>query len=90
MRVETCIVTIYQDPDTCQNVRVQYEIERGDEQQWVLSKVKVLDDVTIEPDDLETDILEAIAFEEYIRPNWLELDCKIEVNITAEHHEEVH
>lgn len=84
MRTEQFICTVYQDPDTCENVRVEYDIERGDENDWILSRVKILDPLTIEPDNLETDIIESIAFEEYTRPNRLVLDCKIEVNVTAE------
>ena len=84
MRTETAVVTVYQDPDTCQNVRVEYQIERGDECQWILHKVKVIDDITLEPDDLKTDIVEAIAFEEYIPSNYLELECEIQANITSQ------
>lgn len=84
MRTETCIITVYADPDTCQNVKVQYVIESGLERNWLLTSVKVLDPITIEPDELQTDIIEGIAFEENI-PGWrLDLDCTIECTITAE------
>jgi hypothetical protein len=84
MRTETCIVTIYASPEVSQDVDIEYEIMPSNLRDWEVSALKVLDVITIEPEDLMTDLREAIAFEENI-PSWrLVIDCKVEHTISAE------
>jgi hypothetical protein len=91
MKSSLCHITLYGSGDSFQEVRVEYDLEwepvetfYGTRFEYVLTRVKVLDPVLIEPTDLYCDITEQIAFQECL-PMWrVRMDCEIEAVITAE------
>lgn len=88
MQSEITTVILFGEGDTEQEVRVEYDLEShfsffsGTE--YLLTRVKVLDTVVIEPNDLSVDVRDQIAFQECL-PIWrVRMECTPEVNITAE------
>lgn len=80
MKSELTTVILFGEGDTRQEVRVEYDLEHG----YLLTKVKVLDTVVIEPSDLDCDVTEQIALQVGVRVGRVKLDCEIEIQITAE------
>jgi hypothetical protein len=75
--------------DIFQSVKVSYIIEiRGGffDEMWVaVTECKILDDVIIEPSDLETDLCEGIRFNECINLRvGVKIECEVDTKITAE------
>ena len=75
--MNTTTARIYADPDTYQDVRIEYVGEKTIDRRLDVEYVKVLSDLEVEPSDLQMDLEEAIAEEE---KRVVRIWCKIEVN----------